>query len=181
MGAGKSTIGKKLAWYTGFRFIDLDNYIEAKLGCTVGAFFERYGEAAFRRAELEALREVIVAESGGGGAHTSAPESEAGKGLILSLGGGTVVTPECAALVKEHTRCVYLNCPKTVLLKRLSRNCDKRPLLAGKTPEELDAFVTALVAERESVYKDCAHITFYLDETRTLLRSIEELTDLVLK
>lgn len=151
----------------GFRFVDLDNYIEEKLGCTVGAFFEQHGEAAFRRAELEALREVIAAESG--------------KGLILSLGGGTVVTPECAILVKEHTRCVYLNCPKKILLKRLIKNCDKRPLLAGKTPGELDAFVTVLMARRESVYKDCAHLTFYLDDKRTLLRSIEELTDLVLK
>lgn len=180
MGAGKSTIGKKLAWYMGFRFIDLDHYIEVKLGYTVGAFFERYGEAAFRRAELEALREVIAAESGAGGS-TALPACEPGKGLILSLGGGTVVTPECAALVKAHTRCVYLNCPKKILLKRLLRKCDKRPLLTGKTPEELDAFVTTLMAGREPIYKDCAHITFYLDEKRTLLRSIEELTDLVLK
>lgn len=181
MGAGKSTIGKNLAWYMGFRFIDLDNYIEGKLGCTVAAFFEQHGEVAFRKAELDALREIIAAEAGAGVTGASSRKNEAKKGLILSLGGGTVVTPECIALVKEHTRCVYLHCPKHILLKRLIRNCDKRPLLAGKRPEELDAYVTALIARRESVYEECARITFHLDDERSLRLIIEELADVVLK
>ncbi len=209
MGAGKSTIGKNLARYTGFRFIDLDNYIEHKTGRTVSDFFEKNGEYTFRLIELEALREIVFSAGGKSSRayseHSGASRyfrdindnntadeekdfdlnvehhinsvwrNENRKGIILALGGGTVITPECAGIIKEHTFCIYLNCPKNILLRRLIKNNIKRPLLAGKTSAELKAYITELIRIREPDYKQCAHLSLNISEDDKLLEIIEKL------
>lgn len=183
MGAGKSTLGKNLARYTGARFIDLDEYLEKKFGCSVGDFFSLHGEAAFRREELLALQEILRPEiplspsPAAGTTHLGSAESESlhPVRIILSLGGGTVMTPACAKLIQQHTRCIYLNCPKSILLKRLIKNSDKRPLLAGKSAAELEAHISDLMEKREPVYKSCAQAEFEIRASEPLPAAVERI------
>ncbi len=155
MGAGKSTIGRYLAKTLGYSFIDLDIYIEQKVSMSVAEFFAANGEAAFRKEELESLSEIIDRYS----ANADKDGFLSGrKGLILSLGGGTVTNAVCAQLVKEHTRCIYLFCSKEELANRLKRNIAKRPVLQGKTDKELELHIEKLMQQREAIYKSCSHI-----------------------
>ena len=114
MGAGKSTIGKHLARITGYPFIDLDHYIEKRVGMSIPEFFKREGEEAFRAEELASLQEILEGDLSG--------EDKKGKNLILSLGGGTVTREACATLIKEKTCCIYLYCKKEELARRVKRN-----------------------------------------------------------
>lgn len=144
MGAGKSTIGKHLANWLGFRFTDLDSYIEKKFGCTVSAFFAASGEERFREEEYNALSEIFA---------------DNGKDLILALGGGTLTKPECAELVKSKSTVIYLYCNEEALFKRLVKGKAKRPLLADKSDAELKEHIRNLVSKRESAYTSAASIT----------------------
>ena len=144
MGAGKSTIGKHLANWLGFRFTDLDSYIEKKFGCTVSAFFAASGEARFREEEYNALSEIFA---------------DNGKDLILALGGGTLTKPECAELVKSKSTVIYLYCNEEALFKRLLKGKAKRPLLADKSEEGLREEIRQLTAKREQIYKSAANFT----------------------
>ena len=146
MGAGKSTIGKYLARTVGFTFIDLDNYIEQKRGTTIPELFKTEGEEAFRQEEFDSLQQIIE-------------QFSQKKDLILSLGGGTVTRERCAILIKEHTRCIYLYCSKEELARRVARNTTNRPLLQGKSSQELEDHIENLMKQREPIYKSCAHIT----------------------
>lgn len=151
MGAGKSTIGKHLARITGYPFIDLDHYIEKRVGMSIPEFFKREGEEAFRAEELASLQEILEGDLSG--------EDKKGKNLILSLGGGTVTREACATLVRENTRCIYLYCKKEELARRVKRNTAQRPILQGKTDKELEEHIGNLMKQRESAYQSCAHTT----------------------
>ncbi len=170
MGAGKSTVGKYLAKMLGFAFIDLDSYIEQKLQMSVADFFAACGEPAFRKEELCSLKEVLDkyskdiyttdnTEADKDGNNRDGSVNLSGKGLVLSLGGGTVIQQECAQLVKEKTFCIYLYCSKEELAKRLKRNIAKRPVLQGKTDKELENHIENLMNQREGIYKSCANAT----------------------
>ena len=150
MGAGKSTIGKHLARITGYKFIDLDNYIEQKRNMGIPEIFEKEGKEAFRAEELASLQEIVSGDF---------PERENGKNLILALGGGTVTTEACARIVKEQTHCIYLYCATEELVKRLARNHSNRPLLSEKSADELEEHIKELVRQREEIYKSCAKDT----------------------
>ena len=65
MGAGKSSIGKHLARITGYPFIDLDHYIEKRVGMSIPEFFKREGEEAFRAEELASLQEIMEGDLSG--------------------------------------------------------------------------------------------------------------------
>lgn len=168
MGTGKSTVGRRLALETGFDFIDLDDYIERKTGRTVREIFSSEGECRFRELERDALREIIK---------KYAPENHSA-GLVLALGGGTVTLPECARLIKEHTRCIYLECSKTTLVSRLAKAGGKRPLLAGKTDRELEEQIGNLMNEREHIYRSCADMTVRTD-TENFREVVEQLCGLI--
>ena len=143
MGAGKTTIGKNLAHYLGYKFIDLDWYLEEKLGTTVSNFFSNNGECAFREQEALALKEIIDNYS------TS-------KGVVLALGGGALTNSLSAKIIKDNTTCFYLNCSNEVLLKRLQKSDTERPLLKGKNIKQLKEFIENKKIEREQAYIDSA-------------------------
>lgn len=177
-------MGRNLARYTGARFIDLDEYLEKKLDCPVGSFFAEAGEAAFRKEELKALQELLIPayredspDAPEQGFTTLEPTPS--PTLILSLGGGTVTTPACATLIRQYTRCIYLHCPKELLLKRLIKNNEKRPLLAGKNPYELDLHITALMEKREPLYRACAHAEFEIHPNEALPAAVERICPLL--
>lgn len=151
MGCGKSSIGKVLQTRLGCRLIDLDDHIEAKAGKKIPEIFKQSGEPAFRKMEAEALKEII--------------DSEKGRDtVILSLGGGAVMTPECFDLVRENTECVYLRATVDTLVETLSGYEAQRPMLSGD--EDLRTKVTGLMAKRASTYEAVASYITDIDGVR---------------
>lgn len=144
MGSGKSTVGRLLAKRLGRPFVDLDAYIEAEAGQTVAEIFKTKGQAAFRAMEQAAARSLCSRS-----------------GLVLACGGGTVLNPETAALLRQSGTVIYLSvCPQTVL-QRLEGDAT-RPLLQG-TGAEKAGRVAALLAEREPLYRAAAHVVIEAD------------------
>ncbi len=166
MGAGKTTVGKNLARYLGYKFIDLDWYLEEKFGCSVAEFFSINGEAMFRAKELDALKEIILSY-----------EKEDSKGLILALGGGALTNEYSSEIIKSHTTCIYLNCSNSLLIKRLAKSETERPLLAGKTSLELEKFIEQKKTEREDAYIISSKIIIDIKEEDKILNIIEKIFD----
>lgn len=168
MGCGKSTIGRGLAKVCNCRFIDLDDYMEAKWAMAVSSIFEKKGEGWFRKEECEALKEIVDEYN-----YLNAKEPYT---LVLALGGGTVTYGPSADVIKKETHCVYLQCPKEMLLERLVKNNSRRPLVAGKSEGELAAVIDDLMAEREEIYKRSAKEIFSVDGKRKgeILRSFSQ-------
>lgn len=148
MGSGKSTLGRGLASAYNCRFIDLDDYIEAKWAMSVSTIFAKKGEEWFRNEECESLKEIVEEYN-----YLNSKEPYT---LVLALGGGTVTHAPSAEAVKRNTQCVYLQCPKEVLLERLMKNNSRRPLVAGKSEIEMMAVIEDLMRRRESLYRECA-------------------------
>ena len=122
MGCGKSSVGKELAaLLPECRLIDLDTYIEEKQGMSIPEIFNEYGEAAFRRMELEALEEIF--------SNTERPRA------VISLGGGTVTSEECSRLIRQNTECFYLRATTETLLDNLEGHSAGRPMLAVPVAE----------------------------------------------
>ena len=143
MGAGKSTIGKRLANHLGLPFVDLDTVIEQQAGQTVSEIFESRGEAVFRQLESQFLGQLCSSTLPG----------------VFALGGGTPCSHENIELITRSGCAVYLEMGAGVLSSRLAGAQKKRPLIAGKSPEELQAFVVEKLEEREPFYAQ-AHIVF---------------------
>ncbi len=121
MGCGKSSVGRELSGLLSLPFVDLDEYIESREGRSIRDIFESEGEAAFRKMELEALKEILSQ------AADSEPDHE--NNMILALGGGTLTTPECAELVSARTFCIYLKASPATLLAHLEHESATRPML----------------------------------------------------
>ena len=145
MGCGKSSVGRRLSELLCCPFIDLDDAIVQKAGRSIPEIFAENGEAGFRKLELEALTEVI---------------STASETLVLALGGGAIMTPECARLVKENTRCIYLRATVDTLLEHLSGEADGRPMLKG---DELRTRICELMTQRSETYEKTAHVIIDTD------------------
>jgi shikimate kinase len=115
MGAGKTSVGRVLAALLGWRFVDLDDRIVQREGRSVPEIFEHSGEAAFRRAESAALRELL--------AELNVP-------AVIALGGGAFVQAENASLLQgTGTPVIFLDAPAEVLLQRCLPQGSERPLL----------------------------------------------------
>lgn len=125
MFSGKTTVGRALAEITGHAFCDLDNYIELKAKKTVAEIFAEKGEAAFRTLEREAVGEIFVP----------------GKRLIVALGGGTVLDPECLEAIKKVAAVFYLAVPFSEIAARRAENARfaTRPLGDHCDDEGLEA------------------------------------------
>mgnify|MGYP002520728331 FL=1 len=142
MGCGKSSVGRELSGLLSLPFVDLDEYIESREGRSVRDIFEGEGEAAFRKMELEALKEILFqgATSESGYATSSeasewtdkaspATDRSQARDIIIALGGGTLTTPECAELVSARTFCIYLKASPATLLAHLEHESAGRPML----------------------------------------------------
>lgn len=128
MGCGKSSTGRELAELLGAGFTDLDELVVRREGRSIPEIF-RDGEAAFRKAELEALRELLGRDSEVPG--------------VIALGGGTLTTEAARSLVFSRTDCVWLRTRLETVRERLGESDSTRPLFkdAGE-----------LFARREPVY-----------------------------
>ena len=117
MGAGKSTVGRRLARRLGLPFIDSDAAIEDAVGYTAAEVFERFGERDYRDGERRLVARLID-----------------GKVRVIATGGGVFVDPRTRALLKERAITVWLDAPVDVLADRTSRR-DTRPLLRNEDPK----------------------------------------------
>lgn len=121
MGAGKTTAGRRLARLIGRRFVDADDELEARSGRSIADWFERDGEAAFRRAEGELLADLLG---------SSDP-------LVIGAGGGVVVRSENRRLLTDgRATVVYLHGEPSFLVSRAEVR-PHRPLLVGTDPHEV--------------------------------------------
>jgi shikimate kinase len=116
MGAGKTTIGRCVARRLGWRFVDLDNRVEAREGRTVADIFRDSGESAFRAAEAAALHELLG-------------EIGAGTNTVIALGGGTYVQPANAeAILLSGAPVIFVDAAFEELVRRCSAKGTVRPL-----------------------------------------------------
>lgn len=97
MGSGKSSVGAKVARLLDWRYLDLDEELARAEGISIAEFFERHGEPAFRRRELEALSDLLY------------EHQERGEGLVLALGGGTLQSTEAARMLHDQGGVVLLD------------------------------------------------------------------------
>lgn len=144
MGAGKTSIGRRLAARLGLPFRDADAEIEAAAGCTIPELFSRYGERAFRDGERRVIRRLL-----------------AGDPLVLAYGGGAFMDPDTRAVTRDEAISVWLRCPLDTLLRRVASR-DNRPLLADGDPEEI---LQRLMDARYPVYAEADIVVDCGDET----------------
>lgn len=147
MGAGKTSIGRRLAARLGMAFRDADQEIELAAGCTIPELFRRYGERDFREGERRVIRRVL-----------------AGDPLVLATGGGAFMDPQTRATVRDEAVSLWLRCPLQTLVRRVaSRN--NRPLLQGGDATEI---LAALMAQRHPVYAEADIVVDCADESPEL-------------
>lgn len=135
MGAGKTTVGKKLANKLNYNFIDLDNHIEQKHRHTISSIFDLVGEEGFRKIEHETLKEVATSEND----------------CIISLGGGTPCFSNNLELIKKNGIAVYLKYSPEILHSRIKNSGAKRPLVR-QNKDNLLEFITKKLSDREKFY-----------------------------
>ncbi len=136
-GSGKSTVGRQLARRLGLRFVDSDQIVEQRLGCSIRQFFEREGEPAFRDIEQQVIAELTLGEAG-----------------VISTGGGAVLRPDNRRNLHERTRVVYLHSIAEEVFRRL-RHDRNRPLLQVADPLMR---LKDLYAVRDPLYRETAHL-----------------------
>lgn len=159
MGAGKTTVGKRLAERFRWDFIDTDEYIEQKAGMAVSEIFDRYGEENFRARETEALQEILQER----------------KEAVISVGGGLPMREENREYLKKLGRTIYLRAQVDTLVERLSGDT-ARPLLRG---QDLRARITQLMELRSDVYESAADVILDTDTMHIgrIVREIAEITE----
>ena len=136
MGAGKSSIGRRVARELGRPFVDADTEIERRIGMSIRAFFDREGEAAFRDIETEVIAEL--ARRGG---------------IVLATGGGAVLREVNRNELRDHTVVIYLRAAPEELFRRL-RHDTQRPLLQVDDPMQR---LRELFRDRDPLYRETAH------------------------
>lgn len=132
MGAGKSTIGRRLAGRLQLPFIDADSEIEAAAGMSIAEIFETHGEAHFRDGEAKVITRLL---SGGP--------------AVLATGGGSFMREETRGRIRDQAVSIWLKADADIIMRRVRRRAD-RPLLKTADPE---ATVTRLIGERDPIYR----------------------------
>ena len=133
MGAGKTTVGKKLAHRLGYLFIDTDREIEKEQGCSISEIFKYAGEECFRDLETEILQKLQSMQN-----------------LVIATGGGMVLRDENRNLMQSLGTRVYLQVELQELMRRLKKD-KKRPLLQKSKPEEL---ILEMLQKRKHIYEE---------------------------
>jgi len=160
MGAGKSSVGRRVASRLGLPFYDADAEIEAAAGCSISDLFARYGEASFRTGERRVMRRLL-----------------GGPRAVIATGGGAFIDPETRALISAQAISVWLRADLNVLEKRVVGR-DHRPLLKEGDPRTI---LSALMEKRHPIYAEADLVVDSLDQPTDLTVSavLKALTDFV--
>lgn len=132
MGAGKSTVGRRLAHRLHLPFADSDHEIEEAAGLTIAEMFEKYGEAEFRDGERRVISRLID-----------------GNPKVIATGGGAFMNEHTRALILEKATSIWLDADIETLVERVARRAGSRPLLNGTDPAEK---LRSLAALRNPIY-----------------------------
>ena len=135
MGSGKSTVSHKLASKLGYLRFDLDELFEQRYKISIQNFFEKYDETLFRKLESRLLKETVLLNK-----------------VVIATGGGTPCFYDNMEWMLEFGTTVFIEMHPDSLVKRLLESKKKRPLLMGKTPEQLRKFVQNQLRQRNIWY-----------------------------
>lgn len=149
MGAGKTTVGKDLSKLANLSFIDLDYYIEARYHKSVSQIFAEKGETEFREIERKVLHEVAEFED-----------------VIISTGGGAPCFFDNMKFMNVQGTTIYLRASAEELANRLELCKHTRPVLKGRSGDELRLFVAESLERREPFYNQ-ASIVFDAEKMLT--------------
>ncbi|MGV3490678.1 MAG: shikimate kinase [Devosia sp.] len=133
MGAGKTTVGRRLAAKLGRRFVDSDEEVEKAAGMTIEEIFAAHGEADFRAGEVKVIARLLKDE-----------------GIVLGTGGGAFINADTRALVKSSAVSVWIKADFDLLFQRVSRRSN-RPLLKTANPRET---LQKLIDARYPIYAE---------------------------
>lgn len=133
MGAGKTTVGRRLASKLGRHFVDSDEEVEKAAGMTIEDIFRTHGEADFRAGEVKVIARLLKDEN-----------------MVLGTGGGAFINPDTRALVKASAISVWIKADFELLFQRVSRRSN-RPLLKTANPRET---LQKLIEVRYPVYAE---------------------------
>ena len=156
MGSGKTTIGRLISQKLDFNFVDTDRHIEMQQSLTVAEIFLQHGEAVFRKMEHEMLLYLLNCDS-----------------AVIATGGGMPCYNDNMNIMLSVGKVVYLKTSPQELAKRLILSNTERPLIKGKTENELLHYITAQLSKREHYY-NCADVTIQTEKN-----SIEDILKLV--
>jgi len=154
MGAGKSSVGKRLAKQLNRKFYDCDKVLEERTGVTITTIFELEGEQGFRQRETKILQELVLRT----------------ENAVIATGGGVVLLPENVALLNQGNIVIYLKASVNSQIKR-TRHDKKRPLLQT---QDRHATLQGLAKTRNPVYEKIADITIDTD-TQSISSSIDQI------
>jgi XRE family aerobic/anaerobic benzoate catabolism transcriptional regulator len=132
-GAGKTTIGRRLARRLRLPFIELDQRIEARAGLALSEVFSLHGEAFYRRLERETLTDILTT----------------GDAAVIAVGGGLVTSAETFDLLRRHATTIWLKASPADYWNRVIRQGDRRPI--DQHPQAREA-LRQLVRQREPLY-----------------------------
>jgi shikimate kinase len=155
MGAGKSSVGKYLAYQLGMDFYDTDEEIENRTGVEIGWIFDIEGEAGFRRRETAVIKELAHCPN-----------------IVLATGGGSILEEENRDILKNHGTIIYLEVTLDFQQHR-TLNESRRPLLRVKNKQEI---LEKLYHERSPLYEMIADYKIHTDN-----RSIREVSDEIIQ
>lgn len=126
MGAGKTTVGRRLAQRLGLAFVDADEEIEVAAGMSIAEIFDRFGEPYFRDGERRVIARLID-----------------GAAKVIATGGGAFMNDQTRALILERATAVWLEADLDTLVERVKRR-STRPLLRDKDPRQVLADLASL-------------------------------------
>ena len=135
MASGKTTLGRALAHDLGLQFIDADTYLESRFHTTIAALFAERGEETFRRIERAMLHEIAEFED-----------------VVIATGGGAPCFFDNMDYLNSRGTTVWLQASSEVICNRLTISHTQRPLVKGKSGEELRRFVDDALLAREPFY-----------------------------
>ena len=158
MGAGKTTVGRRLATALNLPFHDADSEIEQAAGMSVADLFARHGEESFRRGEAQVIERLLI-----------------GPPIVLATGGGALLHAETRALVKDRAISVWIRANVDTLVKRATKRAT-RPLLKDGDPKEI---IAGLLEARTPLYaaSDIAIDSNVGSHARTVATIIEALSE----
>ena len=155
MGSGKSTLGKKVARKLNYEFLDTDSMIEERAGMTIADIFDQFGEPHFRTLEHDLLLSLKDRDK-----------------IVIATGGGMPCFKGNMDLLNELGKTFYLNRSVNELVHRLTNAKRVRPLIAGKSAEELSSFVAQNLAVRNPFYKKAKFILERDQQTAEFIETV---------